>query len=199
MSFDGSSQFVTIPDNTLFQLAQSMTLEAYVDIASAPSGTDRYIIFRGDDRIGYDPYSLGVSNGNIDFNITNASNVKTTVSTAVPVYNQWIFVAGTLDNATGDMDLYVNNVLDASTVTTNRPYGALQAGQNPGLGIGNTEDANYYEYFDGLIDEVRISNVALTPSQFLDAPEPASLGLFVAAGISLLFRRPRRYEKSTGN
>jgi MSHA biogenesis protein MshQ len=190
LNFNGSSQFIYVPDETAFQLTQSLTLEAYVYIRSAPSGVDRYIIFRGDDRVGFDPYSLGVANGNIDFNITNSQNVTTTVSTAVPAFNQWLHIAGTLDNATGDMDLYVNNTLDASTVTTNRPFGALIANQIPGLGFGNTEDANYFEYFDGLIDEIRMSNVALAPSQFLDSlPEPASMSLLGLAGICVLRKR----------
>src|SRR5207302_1739037 len=34
----------------------------------------------------------------------------------------------------------------------------------------NVQSKNYAEYFNGLIDEVRISNQALTPGQFLAAP-----------------------------
>jgi len=151
LNFNGNGQFIYVPDETAFQFTQSMTLEAYVYIRSAPSGVDRYIIFRGDDRIGYDPYSLGVANGNIDFRISNSSNVTTTVSAPIPEYDEWLHVAGTLDNATGHMDLYVDNALEASTVTSNRSFGPLEATQIPGLGIGNTEDGNYFEYFDGLI------------------------------------------------
>ena len=190
LNFNGSSQFIYVPDEPAFQLTQSLTLEAYVYIRSAPSGGDREIIFRGDDRVGLDPYFLGVANGNIDFNIENAQGLTTTVSTAIPEYDQWLHIAATLDNASGNMGLYVNNTLESSIVTANRPFGPLQANQIPGLGFGNTEDANYFEYFDGLIDEIRISNVALTPGQFLDSvPEPASMSLLALMGIFVLRRR----------
>ena len=50
---------------------------------------------------------------------------------------------------------------------------------NPGLGIGDIQSQNDSgEYFDGLIDEVRISNAALAPSQFLDSPPQVDLSEF---------------------
>ena len=44
-------------------------------------------------------------------------------------------------------------------------------------------DGGIADWADGAIDEVRISDVALSPSQFLWVPEPATLAL---AGIGLL-------------
>jgi hypothetical protein len=46
--------------------------------------------------------------------------------------------------------------------------------------------------FQGLMDEVRISNTALDPSQFLDAvPEPSTVALMATAGLLFLFVRRR--------
>jgi hypothetical protein len=99
--------------------------------------------------------------------------------------NRWTFVAGTLDNATGNMDLYVDGLLAASTNTALRSIGVL-TGSAPGLGIGNVQSANYSQYFEGQIDEVRISNVALAPDQFLDAAPPVNNGSTLQPyGISL--------------
>ena len=107
--------------------------------------------------------------------------------------NQWSQVAGTLDAQTGAMNLYVNGSLVDSTVTSVRPLGPL-TGPNPGLGIGNTQSTVTTEYFNGLIDEVRISDVALTPDQFLNVPEPSTIVLLgiSAAGLCLFGWRKRK-------
>jgi len=171
LSFDGTEQRVFVPDNPQFQLTQNLTLEAYVYAqpltAASPDGN---IIFRGDSRPGLDPYRLSF-NGSLVFQINNASNQSAEVIAPIPL-GQWVHVAGTLDDTTGTMRLYVNGTLVASAITTIRPFDVL-SGPNPGLGIGSLQDGSG-EYFHGLIDEVRISNVALSPSQFLDAPQSPS-------------------------
>jgi hypothetical protein len=88
-------------------------------------------------------------------------------------------VAGSLDGGSGVLAVYVNGTLGDSIVTGSRPLAVLDPTQMPGLGIGNVQSSNYSQYFNGLIDEVRISDQALPPSQFLIAKrEP----LIVIAG-----------------
>jgi hypothetical protein len=99
------------------------------------------------------------------FDIENAAQQFAYVEALVP--NQWTYVAGTLDDKTGAMRLYINGVQRASGVTSVRPLGPLDANSNPGLGIGNIQSGNYDEHFNGLIDEVRISDQALPASQLL--------------------------------
>src|SRR5207248_1088139 len=76
-----------------------------------------------------------------------------------------------------------------------RPFSTLDSGQAPGLGIGNVQDPNYplVSVFNGLIDEVRISDQALSAGQLLpNVPEPAALSsLLLSVGCGALFRRPR--------
>ncbi len=169
LAFNGTSQSITIPDNPLFQLTHSLTLEAYVNL-TAIQRFEEQIVFRGDDRSGLDPYLLQVRDGMLALRIEDANDNEVAVSYPfAPYVGKWVHVAGALDGTTGTMSLYIDGSLVATNVTSIRPYAAL-TGPNPGLGIGNTQSANYSEYFPGLIDEVRISNQALSPSQFLDAP-----------------------------
>ena len=49
---------------------------------------------------------------------------------------------------------------------------------------------NPTDWFTGRIDEVRLSNSVLAPSQFLFAPEPASV-LMLAVGGCWLLRRSK--------
>ena len=50
---------------------------------------------------------------------------------------QFIHVAGTLDDASGAMRLYLDGVLISQITTTQRPFGDLDPASNPGIGIGN--------------------------------------------------------------
>jgi len=166
MDFTGNDARISVPDSSSLELTNSMTLEAYID----PKAGSEQVIFRGDDRGGLDPYSLNVVGGDLVFGITDANNDNASVQYPLPELNQWLYVAGTLNGATGVMDIYINDTLVGTTTTTIRPLGALDSADNPGVGIGNTQSGTYNEQFIGLIDEVRISNTALLPSQLLDAP-----------------------------
>jgi Concanavalin A-like lectin/glucanases superfamily len=170
LSFDGSTGRIFIPDYPLLTITNSLTLEALI-YASAPGGGPynlSQIIFRGDDRGFLDPYFLGLTGGNLLFEVNDAVGNRPSIQAPITL-NQWHHVAGTLDGNTGDIRLYIDCALVASNNTSIRPFGSL-TGPNPGLGIGNLQSVNYSEYFKGLIDEVRISDTALTPDQFLDAP-----------------------------
>lgn len=158
-SFDGSSGRIFIADSPSLALTQSMAITAWIDPVSYPSD-HAYIFFRGDDRVGYDPYSLYItSSGNLGFDISDQFNDNAGVesSTTVPL-NTWTFVACSLDNTTGAMTVYINGVPTGTTITTLRPYATLDPTANPGIGIANTQSANYSFYFDGLIEQVKVYN-----------------------------------------
>src|SRR5262249_49350067 len=70
--------------------------------------------------------------------------------------NTWSFLTETYDGST--LRLYVNGTQVASTAHT----GTIATSTNP-LQIGG--DSIYGQYFAGLIDNVRVYNVALTAAQ----------------------------------
>jgi hypothetical protein len=67
-----------------------------------------------------------------------------------------------------------------------RPFGFLDPAQLPGLGIGSVQSDNYIEYFAGTIDEVRISDAALQPSEFLLSCSNAAPVLSIQFGTQTL-------------
>src|SRR4030067_2841128 len=73
-------------------------------------------------------------------------------TTSLPL-NTWTHLAATYDG--GTMRLYVDGVEVASRAQT----GLIQTSTNP-LQIGG--DSIYGQYFQGMIDEIRVYNVALT-------------------------------------
>lgn len=191
LGFDGTSQSVFVPDNHAFVLKHSLTLEALVYVTPSPNNSRQYIISRGDDLGALGPYSLTIdgtgANLTASFNITDAAKNTAAVSAPIPGVSQWIDIAGTLDDATGTMRLYINGVAVASTATSVRPTAVLDPNESPGLGIGNTPSANDQTYFHGLINEVRICDIALGPEQLFDVTRG---NFVVAADADMLLNEP---------
>jgi len=183
LEFDGSSQWIEIADDPDFELTQSITIEACVKIDTFPSSTNdlEQIFFRGDDRGGADPYYLALLNTDsgpmvrfvIDPANGDAANfLKVSVS---GLAGQWLHLAGTLDDANGTMTIYLDGVVGETLTNGTRAGGAL-TGSNPGLAIGSVQVGGS-QYFDGLIDEVRLSDVALTADQFISCKASSDLGV----------------------
>jgi hypothetical protein len=206
MNFNGTGTTrVFIADDPLFQLTESLTLEAYVNMAAMPSGGhNAEILFRGDSRLGLDPYLLHIRNGELQFSISASDNSMAVVSTAPPTLNQWYHIAGVLDGDSGLMSLFLNGILVDSMYTNVRPFAVLNPSLNAGLSIGGFPATDYFGPFSGLIDEVRISGEALSPDEFLSVPPvvpvPAAAGL---AGLGLatvgMFRRRRGQNQGAGS
>ena len=169
-SFDGLDDRVLIADspNSSLALTNSISIEAWIKINAFPTtaqGTAS-IVFRGDSRGGWDPYVLSLDPGGyMHFKITSPSNF-TTILTAPVTTGEFIHVAATLDGGTGAMKIYENGTLVAQTTTIARPFGALDPSLNPGIGIGNA-NSTYNVPLNGLIDELKIYEVALSSTQVL--------------------------------
>jgi hypothetical protein len=167
-SFDGVNDRVGVADSPSLALTQSISIEAWVKAPSLPNPGGGIILFRGDDRGGLDPYQLTLNdNGTIKFQIHDATNANVSVQAPLPL-GQFVHVAGTLDHATGEMKLYLNSVLVSQIVTNLRPFGALDPGSNPGVGIGSHGGypATPHSFlFKGQIDELRLYDHALSAAE----------------------------------
>jgi len=171
---DGVDDRIVIADSESLKLTESMTIESWIKIDSFPSGAPHdwgQILFRGDDRGGLDPYQLRTSpDGAITFQISDATNATASVTASAPL-GQFFHVAATLDDATGEMRLYQNGVLVSQAITAIRPFADLDPAHNPGVGIGNHggyPSTPHNFPFHGLIDELRLYDVALTAEEVLE-------------------------------
>jgi Concanavalin A-like lectin/glucanases superfamily/Calx-beta domain/Right handed beta helix region/Domain of unknown function DUF11/Domain of unknown function (DUF4214) len=162
-SFSGSSSRIAIADAANLTLTHSLTLDAWIQVTALPADTGM-IVFRGDDSA-VSPYYLAVmSTGKVRFHIGdsvgNAINLEGPIS-----LNQWVHVAGTVDDTTSNIALYVNGTMAASTNNPTRPFGVL-SGASPGVAIGNREaGASSTAPFNGSIDEVEIFDRALSQAE----------------------------------
>src|SRR4029079_2278158 len=153
LSFNGSSARVTIPDGASLHLTTAMTLEAWVNPSSV---TARWqdVIYKGDDN-----YFLEEASPDLGQAVAGGTFGTAGVNAYGPAalgVNTWTHVAATYDGAM--LRLYVNGTSVSSVAQT----GPLATSTNP-LQLGG--DSIYGQYFAGLIDEVRVYNVALTAAQ----------------------------------
>jgi subtilisin-like proprotein convertase family protein len=173
---NGTYNGFDVPDQPAYELTNSLTIEGWIK----PTGNGYNIFWRGDNRSGFDPYSLYMNlNNQVSFNIENSSGNSDSIS-ATLAYNQWWHVAATLDGNTGSIKLYVNGTLVSQKTTAVRPFGALIPADHPGIGIANVNDGQNNFPFTGCIDEISLYSRALSASEVLAIYHAGSAGKFNA-------------------
>lgn len=139
------------------------------------------------------PIGTGLTNG-FRVELINASNTGVAVNSAfVPDLNTWYHVAAVGDATAGTLSLYVDGTLVGSTTGYN---GMLPLSTPTSWTLGRGQyNGNPADTIRGMLDEVRFSDVALSPSQFLNAtaiPEPSSFALLAGLGVLGLAGSRRR-------
>jgi hypothetical protein len=154
LSFDGIDDWVTVEAGALLELTSGMTIEAWVNPASA-SGTRDILIKEGANA---DVYNLYARNwrGFPESNVFVGGSNQTAEGPALAA-NAWTHVAGTYDGVT--VKLYVNGTQVGSRSAAGWIGGAA-AGP---LRIGG--NSFWGEHFHGRIDEVRVYNRPLTQAE----------------------------------
>jgi endonuclease/exonuclease/phosphatase family metal-dependent hydrolase/fibronectin type 3 domain-containing protein len=153
LSFNGSSSRVIVADAAALRLSNAMTIEAWVNPATAGSAAWQPIIYKSLDN--YVLTTVGSPFMPAAGVTPNGVLALPTGANALPV-NTWTHMAATYDGAV--VRLYVNGVQVASQAAT----GSLATSTNP-LEIGGSAIDN--GWFSGLIDDVRIYNTALNAAQ----------------------------------
>jgi RHS repeat-associated protein len=155
LAFNGTDSWVTAADSDLLDLTTGMTLMAWVYPTTA-SGTRDILLKEGPS---VDIYNLYARNwqGRPESNVYVSGTNRTAEGDPLPV-NTWTHVAGTYDGAT--LRLFLNGIEVASTAVSGpiaTSTGVLRIGGNSIWG----------EFFQGMIDEVRIYSRALSAAEIL--------------------------------
>jgi hypothetical protein len=182
LTFNGTSDWVTVPDASSLDLTNAMTLEAWVRPA-AVTGWRTVLMKEQTNGLVYSLYA------NTDTNRpsahVNPGNEVDTRGTAQLAVNTWAHLAATYDGA--NLRLYVNGTLASTHAVTGNMVnstGALRMGGNQPWG----------EWFSGQIDEVRVYRRALSASEIasdmstpvnpaaIDSVPPSAPGALTATG-----------------
>jgi len=143
--FDGVNDYVSITKTSFLDVLNEVTLEASI---KRTSYTDGMIFSRNG------PYYLAVRNNTISGGVFAGSWWEELSGNTFLEQGVWYDLKLTYDGE--NLDLYVNDILDASVPKTGQMIPWSQQGY---IGYG---EPGHNQYFTGIIDEVRISNIART-------------------------------------
>jgi hypothetical protein len=161
LSFDGVNDSVTVPDAAALDLTTGMTLAAWVNMGTR-TGWETIILKENVDNYSYALYAQDggtVQGGSPEpsGNVAVGGRGETLLGNAAIAGGAWVHLATTYDGTTQRM--FVNGVEVSNRAAT----GAIDVGAGA-LRIGGN-DVWAGEYYNGLIDEVRIYNRALTAAE----------------------------------
>jgi hypothetical protein len=153
LSFDGTDDWVTIPNAADLSLSSGMTVEAWVRPSTLSSW--RSVVMK--EHTGALAYAL-YANSDANQPVASVFTSSAFDATGPPTLglSTWTHLAMTWDG--GVVRLYV----DGAEIATQPAAGTLVTGTG-GLRIGG--NAVRGEFFAGLIDEVRVYDHALTPAR----------------------------------
>jgi len=158
-NFNGTDSYITIPHSAEFDLS-SYTLSAWIKPRSYPD-VENGIVEKGiigdPENHNYSLYMVNTSYFQNFYEYNSGANNVFCTSAKHDVLDQWYHILGSYDGA--ELKMYVNGRLEKTTVEANPP------GTNPSdlvIGARNDEFVGYKFFFDGVIDEVKVYNRALT-------------------------------------
>jgi hypothetical protein len=157
---DGTSAYVDVPYNANLNITGALTLEAWVKTSSTAV---QQVVERGDwfqNQMSYQ-LTLVQSKVRLDIMQSNGSYAAAAGNTAMSL-NAWHHIAGVYDGS--QMRVYLDGVLDGTATATMAP-----GNNTTGFRIGKSSFLYYPNYFNGRIDEVRVSNAAIYNSNFTPA------------------------------
>ncbi len=150
LSFDGSNDYVSSPTNSMFNISQNgFTYSVWIkgnNFSSNPMIMGRYL-----------PYLRITAARKAHLSVHDGTQRHVYSNTSLNT-GEWYHILATYDSY-GYMKIYINGVLDG----TAGPYSTLN---NYGhrMSIGTWQDAGG-SHFNGLIDEVKIYNYALSEEE----------------------------------
>ncbi|TXC81599.1 LamG-like jellyroll fold domain-containing protein, partial [Luteibaculum oceani] len=156
LDFDGGDDYLEVPHDAVLNVPSGdFTLEAWI---YPHSGGSRTIFSKGHGSGGTNPdvYIFQYQSNRLALYLGNTSSggqwqySNSTFST-----NQWTHVAVSYDYSNGQATFYINGQADGTKTFTNAP---TYAGDQNSLFIGKQGYGCNCNYFDGVIDEVRIWN-----------------------------------------
>jgi hypothetical protein len=147
------------------------TLEAWIKTVTSYSGTNFYEgngLFYADVGGSANDFGTSVLSGKFAFGVGNPDT--TIVSTTMVTTGQWVHVAATRRKSTGEIQVFVNGMLENSKIVAQT--NSLSAQSLMTIGANSIDG----KYFNGTIDELRIWNVVRTQPEIAGALHKALAG-----------------------
>ena len=160
---DGTSGYIEIPDSADFNFNQPLTVTAWIYLNDNTSAS---IVGQwGPGGFGGDAFVLSVRSGKLRFTLPRPGLYELDSQTTLTEM-EWLFVGVVYDGA--DVKLFINGTQDVSDT-----FAAAQVDSDQPVRIGLEEIiSGDPAYLDGLVDDVRIYNRALSDSEIDQLYQP---------------------------
>ena len=155
LSFDGDNDLVTIPDASSLDLSNGMTLEAWVRPEALGTSWRTAVVKEQTNALAYALYAHTNYSGPSGHVYTGGADRRARAGALLPL-DAWSHVAATYDGST------IRVYRDGTEIATEPVIGTITASSGP-LQIGGTQ--LWSEWFEGMIDEVRVYNRALSVAE----------------------------------
>jgi PKD repeat protein len=159
---DGANDYVNLGNPASLRLTGSMTLSAWINSSEFPWDDAAIISKRQSSNVGYQ-LDTTIDRGprTIGFKISDASgNTVARYGATAMVVNTWYHVAGVYDATNRTMNVYLNGQLNNGVLVGTIP--AVQPDSNQNVHIGQRPGVPGSFNFEGMLDDVRIYNRALS-------------------------------------
>src|SRR3989339_287080 len=118
------------------------------------------------------------SDGELNFRVQDAGTQRESGVTNPITANNWYYVVGSWDASANTLYFYLNGVLQSGAYGGTAGAGSLQA-----INLGRRSDGNAATYFNGIIDEFRVSNTLRSSSWIMTTYNNlSSVDSFVSIG-----------------
>ncbi len=162
LEFDADESYVTCAASATLNLTEALTIEAWINPAGwGEAGVAGYgrIVDKGSFALYLNGQSGTFAPHSLVFMLKNETGPPKLAWTpdSSLVTGSWQHVAATYEATSGELKLYIAGI-DQNVYQTSPPSGPIRGNADIELLIGNS--GGYINTFDGVIDEVRVWNVA---------------------------------------
>ena len=161
-SFNGTSDYIEIPNETTFDISGALTLSVWFYYDSTANGTDRFVLGKSNWSSAGKGYHLAIRTDNkLNFTLyEQTGHYLSAAGDAALTVDNWYHVVGTYNGTptTAGIKMYLNGVEAAGYTDVTFDYIGLN---NLPVRVGRDSGTTGY-YFTNSLDEVRIYNYALT-------------------------------------
>ncbi len=174
LQFDGIDDYVAIPSTNEFDTQTALTLSAWMNPDNVSSS--QFLLSKHAANGNWESFSFRLqSNGTVRFSVQNADvdAHPDWISTTTLSPGTWYHIVFSWERVTGissDAKVFINGVEEGATFQGDGYTPSFTMGfsaSNP-VAIGRRERDTPTHYFEGLIDDVRIYNRALSSSEVVE-------------------------------
>ena len=169
-SFDGSTSRINL-NAKLFGSLAAGTFETWANPSSLPAG---YAAMCYEDGGGHNAFVIQFNGASSPINANLGSNTSIDSATSSWSVNTWYHIVFTFDGT--NVIFYINGALDVSYTNSSIPGTSVN-----NTNLGSVFDPAYFDFYSGILDELRISDIARTANwittEYNNQSNPGNIGV----------------------